>query len=418
MRSLPGPDNVTRVVFANGLTVLVRENHAAPVAVLEGSLPAGSLHEPADKAGLAAFTAQMLTRGSAGYDFDAFNDTIEAVGGNLTVAADTHSTDFSITCLSEDFPTLVSVLADVLQRPTLPDDHVAKVRQKRLVQLQERDQDTASVANLRFHEAIFGRSHPYGRAGSGYLETIGAITRDDLVAFHAQHYTPHGAIVVVAGDVQTGAVLDLLQSAFGNWSGPAADQTTPPFPASGSAAPIRATIPGKVQSDLVIGARAVARHDADFYAVRVANCILGQFGLMGRLGESVREELGLAYYCYSSLLAESAGGAWLASAGVDPANTEQAIDRILHEFAILGDAGVDAEELADSQAYLTGVVPLTLETNEGVASMLLNMEWHDLGLDFLYRYDEIIYGVTTEDVRRVTSKYLRPQQCTVVVAGP
>ena len=153
-------------------------------------------------------------------------------------------------------------------------------------------------------------------------------------------------------------------------------------------------MPGKVQSDIVIGARGVARSDPDYYAVRVANCILGQFGLMGRLGERVREEQGLAYYAYSSNMADLAGGAWTAAAGVNPANVEQAIESILHEFADIGAAGVSSEELTDSQSYLTGVLPLTLETNDGVASTLLNMEWHGLGLDYLLRYRELINSVT------------------------
>jgi zinc protease len=174
----------------------------------------------------------------------------------------------------------------------------------------------------------------------------------------------------------------------------------------------------KVQSDLIVGAPAIRRDDPDFYAVRVANCILGQFGLMGRLGARVREEQGLAYYAYSSVVAEQIGGVWMASAGVNPEHIEQAIESIRQEFAALGAEPVPAEELADSQSYLTGVLPLMLETNEGVASTLLSIEWNDLGLDYLQRYPELIAGVTTEDIQRVARTYLDPARCTVVVAGP
>jgi zinc protease len=174
----------------------------------------------------------------------------------------------------------------------------------------------------------------------------------------------------------------------------------------------------KVQSDVVIGVPAIARSHPDFYAVRVANCILGQFGMMGRLGTRVREEQGLAYYAYSSLMTEMVGGVWVAGAGVNPANVDAAIASIEDEFARIGEDAVAAEELADSQAYLTGVLPLTLETNEGVAGTLLSMEWFDLGLDYLLRYTDLIYGVTAEDVRRVCAEYLRPERCVTVVAGP
>jgi zinc protease len=413
-----GPETIARVVFANGITVLVRENHAAPVAVLQGTLRAGAMHETGIQAGLASLTAGMLSRGSQRYDFDAFNDVVEGAGANLTFGADTDSTDFGITCLSEDFAPLVEVLADALRRPLFPADQFEKLRRQRLVYLRERDQDTGSVASLQFHEALFGRDHPYGRATSGYVETLETLQLDELVAFHAQRFTPQGAILVVTGDVETASVLDLLQRHFGDWEGPMPERTFPPLIARTPGEPRQIVMADKVQSDLVIGAPAIRREDPDFYAVRVANCILGQFGLMGRLGERVREEQGLAYYAYSSVVAEQIGGVWMASAGVNPEHVEQAAASIAQEFARLGAEPVPADEVADSQSYLTGVLPLMLETNEGVASTLLSMEWNNLGLDYLQRYPELIRCVTAEDIQRVARTYLDPARCTVVVAGP
>ena len=177
-------------------------------------------------------------------------------------------------------------------------------------------------------------------------------------------------------------------------------------------------MPDKVQSDIVIGCQAVPRGHPDFYAIRVANTILGRFGMMGRLGESLREDQGLAYTCSSSQDAERAGGAWLAVAGVQPDDVELAIEAIQHEFDRLGNELVPLDELRDSQAYMTGIVPLALETNAGVASTLVNMEWYGLGLDYLQRYNELIYAVTPEDVLRVAQQYLRPDNSVLVVAGP
>ncbi len=414
----PNPSDITRVAFSNGLTVLVRENHTAPVAVLQGSLAVGSMHEKPAQAGLAAFVAAMLSRGSRHYDFDAFNEAVESVGGNLTFGVDAHSTDFGVTCLREDFADLVAVLADALRRPTFPAVQVEQVRRQSLVNLQERDEDTAGVANLRFYETLYGRQHPYGRATSGYAETIKPLQGDDLTAFHTAHYTPDQGVIVVTGDVETQRVLDLLGSHFGDWhAAPAQRQLAPPLSCP-TPQRVAAVMDDKVQSDIVIGAPGIARSHPDFYAVRVANCILGQFGLMGRLGTSVREEQGLAYYAYSSTLAEIAGGVWLAAAGVNPDHVEDALASIEAEFIRIGRQGVSAEELADSQAYLTGVLPLTLETNEGVAATLLSMEWYGLGLDYLLRYKEMIYAVTVADIQRVCAEYLRPERCVTVVAGP
>jgi zinc protease len=415
--AFPGPDNVYRTQLDNGITLLVRENHTAPVAVLDGYLPVGSVHESADRAGLASFTASLLTRGSSQFDFDTFNETVESVGASISVGTGDHITNFGTESLVEDFPQMVELLADVLRRPTFPAEQMERVRGQRLVYLQEREQDTRGVASRRFHELLYG-DHPYGRPGSGYPETIQAISREDIVAFHRDYYGPQGAIVVVSGDVSTDSVVELITAHFGDWNGATPQQSLPPVVPQTDIRRELIAMPGKVQSDVLIGSLAIARSDPDYFAVRVANSILGQFGLMGRLGEVVREEQGLAYYSYSMLDADIGPGPWLAAAGVNPANVELAVESIRSEFARLGGEPVSDEELSDSKANMTGRLPLALETNDGVASNLLNMEWYGLGLDFLYQYADKINAVTAEDVQRVAAKYLRPDVYTLVVAGP
>lgn len=416
--TLPGPETIFQTTLSNGLTILVRENHASPVVALQGSLRVGSAHEAPQQAGLAAFVANMLTRGSERYDYDAFNAAVENVGASLTASADIHSTDFSLTSLSEDFERLLALLADLMRRPTFPEEHIERLRRMKLVRIQEREQDTASVAARRFNETLFGRNHPYGRMTEGYLETVAALKRQDMVDFHRRYFSPQGAVLAIAGDVEAQRAVDVIGKLFGDWEAP----LVPPSPIErvriDGGRRLHASLPGKVQSDIVIGAYGVRRRDPDFYAVRVANSILGQFGMMGRLGERVREQQGLAYYCYSTFIAEQEDGVWFAAAGVNPADVEAAVESILDEFRRLCTEPVSPEELSDSQAYLTGVAPLTLETNEGVASTLLSMAWHDLGLDYLQRYPSLIYGVSAEDVQRVATEHLQPERCVVSIAGP
>ena len=241
-----------------------------------------------------------------------------------------------------------------------------------------------------------------------------------MKTFYQSFYPPSQGVIVETGDVEAQAVIDLLGDKLGDWQGPAAARAMVQPPAVISTTPGRMVVPmaDKVQADIVLGVAAIQRDHPDFYALRVANSILGQFGLMGRLGARVREEQGLAYYAYSSLAADLVGGVWTAAAGVSPDHVEAAITSIQEEFARIGAEGVSDEELADSQAYLTGHLPLTLETNEGVASTLLSMEWYGLGLDYLLRYQELIYGVTRQDVQRVCAEYLRSDRLLTVVAGP
>jgi zinc protease len=415
--SWPGPHDTTRTVLDNGMTVLVRANRAAPVVVLEGMLRAGAVDDPPGRTGLSSFTANMLTRGSARYDYARFNEAIESVGASLSITSDSDGASVGITCLSEDFPTLVDILADALRRPAFPQEQFDLVRRQKLVRLQERDQETAAVANLRFYETVYA-GHPLGKPVSGYIESVSAITCDEVAAFHARHYGPQGGIFAVSGDVDPQAAVDLLATCLGDWTAGVPDRVLPPPPPLRERVRLDVAMADKVQSDLVLGVQSVPRVHPDFYAVRLANTVLGVFGMMGRLGEVVRERQGLAYYVYSTQDAGLDTGVWMAGAGVNPAQMGRALDSILAEIERLSREPVTAEELADSKAYLTGVVPLTLETNDGIASTLLNMEWYGLGLDFLDRYSGLIDAVTVEDVQRVAQAYLRPDAIAIVTAGP
>lgn len=417
VQAFPGPESVSRVVMPNGITVLVRPNPSAPVAVLEGYLRAGSVDEPAEKAGLASFTASLVSRGSAQYDFDRYNEAVESVGASISVGGGSHATNFSSESLVEDFPLMVEILADILQRPTFPPEQIERVRGQWLVHLQEREQNTRSVAYRRFNELIYG-AHPYARPSSGYTETIQAISRGDVADFHQKFYQPAGAIVVVSGDVQPEEVQALIDQQFGDWTGAGPGGAIPPVERTDGVQRKSFALPGKVQADIAIGCLAIARKDPDYYAVQVANNILGQFGMMGRLGETVREQQGLAYYSYSLLNTNIGVGPWMALAGVNPQNVNRAVDSILHEFARLGQEPVSDEELSDSIANMTGTLPLRLETNDGVASTLLNMEWFGLGLDYLQTYQERIRAIRQEDVQRVAAAYLRTDAYTLVTAGP
>lgn len=420
-QTMIGPETVHRVQTPNGITILVRPNPSAPVVMLEGALRAGSVDEPANLTGLASFTASLVSRGSASYDFDRFNEAVESVGASVSAGGGTHVTNFGSESLVEDFPLMVEILADILQQPTFPTEHIERVRNQRLVRLQEREQSTRSVSYRRFSEMIYG-DHPYGPPTSGYIETVQEINRDHVARFHQDHYRPNQAIVVVSGDVEPEDVVALLESQFGDW--PAAVEPPPPAhtipPVTGANGIQRKTfpMPGKVQSDVVVGCLAIPRKHPDYHAVQVANNILGQFGMMGRLGENVRERQGLAYYSYSALDADIGIGPWVAFAGVNPQNVDQAIDSILHEFERLGQEPVSDEELSDSIANMTGTLPLRLETNDGVASILLNIEWFGLGLDYLQTYQDRIKAITAEDVQRVAAQYLRTDAYTLVTAGP
>jgi zinc protease len=177
-------------------------------------------------------------------------------------------------------------------------------------------------------------------------------------------------------------------------------------------------MPSKSQADLVLGWIGPERQADDYYAAYVGNTILGQLGLGGRIGENVREKEGLAYYATSSLQGGAGPGPWFAYAGVNPVAIDKAVDLILVEVKRFCKEPVNDEELADAKAYLTGVLPLQMETNEGVASILVDTHLHELGDDFIVRYPDIINGITKDDIQATAQKYLNDDVYALSIAGP
>lgn len=416
--ALPGPDNVLRRVLPNGVIVLVRENWSAPSVVLEGYLQVGNLDEPAELTGLASYTAGMLGRGTRRRSFAEINEIVEGVGAAIGFSAGRYTTHFSTKSLVEDLDLVLDVLADELRRPVFPDEHIEKLRGLRMTAIAERENDTRQMAGLAFRELLYG-AHPLGRNLLGSRQTNAIIERDDLVGFYETYYRPSGLVVVVVGAVPAEEAVKKVAAAFGDWEGARpARPDLPPVPALQATREQQVPMPGKSQADIMLGWPAMRRLDPDFEAARLANTVLGVFGMMGRLGANVRERHGMAYYAFSRLEADKQSGIWMATAGVNPANVDRSIQAVLAEIQRLCDERVPDAELEDSKRYLTGSLPLRLETNDGVASTLADMEWQELGLDYVQRYADTINALTVEDVQAAAQKYLDAKTYVLTVAGP
>ncbi|MBT3712171.1 MAG: insulinase family protein, partial [Anaerolineae bacterium] len=199
--TFPGTDDITRVVLENGITVLCRTNFNSPSVVLRGNLPAGSLFDPEEKLGLADFTTSMLMRGTENRDFLAIYDSLESVGASFGFSAGMHTVGFGGRALAEDLPLLMGMLSEGLRQPTFPDEHIEKLRSQHLAGLAIRDQDTGDMAELIFDEMLYA-GHPYRHTGDGTLETIQAITRDDLIEFHQSKYGPRDMVITVVGAIE------------------------------------------------------------------------------------------------------------------------------------------------------------------------------------------------------------------------
>ncbi len=416
-----GLSSATRQTLPNGMVVLVLNNPSSPTVSLRGEIRMGAIHETADRSGLADFTASALIRGTRSRTFQAIITETEERGCSIGADAGNHLSGFYGKALSEDLPLMLDILADMLRYPTFPEAEMEKLRNQLLIDLREYEEDTGMRASRALRSLLYPPDHPYSRMAFGTIETIQNISRDDMVAFH-QHYPPAATSIAIAGDVQPEAVVEAVARVFGDWNPPRTSLplsvSLPEVPPLTGVERCNITIPGKVQSDILMGVHGIRRTDPDYYAFLVGNLILGQLGLFGRLGDNVREKQGLAYHVSSSLQAGLGAGPWVAAAGVNPSSVEQAIQAILDEIEQFKREGPTSEELSDARAYLTGSMVLVLESNAGLASALLDLEIYGLGLDFVERFPDIINRVSREEIIATARTYLSTEHYVVAVAGP
>ncbi|HNA90435.1 MAG TPA: pitrilysin family protein, partial [Anaerolineales bacterium] len=343
----------------------------------------------------------------------------ESTGASMGFDSGVHNINFGGRALVEDLPLLLKLLSESLITPTFPTEEMERLRAQMLTGLALRAQDTSDMADMVFEKLLYG-DHPYGRPTDGFVETIKSITQADLESFHRLHFGPRGLVISIVGAIQPKKAVEVVEKFLGGWQVPG-QMEAPPLP---PLRPVRKSlkrhhaITGKSQSDLVVGMLGPKRKSPDYMAASLGNSVLGQFGMMGRIGEVVREKSGLAYYAYSSLHAGIGPGSWEVVAGVNPLNVKKTLGLIEKELRRFVKSGVSKEELADSQANYVGRLPLSLESNGGMVSALLNIHRYDLGMDYYQRYEGLVRSVTRENVVEAARKYIDPDRLVIATAGP
>lgn len=404
----------------NGTTLLYAQRSETHAVSVRASFPAGSARESAGTAGLAALTAATLRRGAAGRTALEIADAVERLGGSFSVWAGTEEAGFSVKCLGRDLEAVLDVVRDVMTRPAFAPEELEKTRGEALNALRELEDSSRAQVNRVMMTALYPPGHPYARLVAGTEESLRALDSRDLRAFHEAYYGAHGMRVAAAGAIQP----DSLKRHLSRWF--TARDAPPPMPAlrvcargapEGSAMQV-ISMPHKTQADVGLAGPAISRDDPDYYALSMITLILGGLGLMGRLGERVRDREGLAYGVSCRAACRLWGGEWHAGAGVGPANVERAVAAIRAEVEQVREVLVTPEELEDAQDYLIGSLPLRMESNEGTAAYLLNCEYYGLGLDYLWRFPDIIRRLDRHALRAAAQRYLDPSTAHVAVAGP
>ena len=408
-----------RTILDNGAVLLTKPTHTTPAVAINLAVRAGSAADPAGLPGATWLLSRVLDRGTATRSAADIAEELDNRGITLTMTVTRHLFSLICACLTDDFEPVLALLGDILMSPTLPAEEIATRKGEVITSIRQDEDNPAVRATESLMALLYPAGHPYGRRTKGSIEIVESLSRQQLLTLHADRFSPSELTAVVVGDVEPSRVKDVAAGVFGAWRNPVPAPLQLPL-VKPATARRRLVIPmmNKSQADIACGFVTMTRRDPAYYALWLMNNAFGQYSIGGRLGDSIRERQGMAYYVSSALDANIAEGPLVIRAGVSPANVDRAVASIDEEVVRLLDEGLTAKELDESRRYLIGSIPRALETNEAIANFFQVAEFFDLGLDYDQRLPGLLGAVTLDDVNAAARRFLNPDRATVVIAGP
>jgi zinc protease len=402
--------------MANGMTVLVLEQHFLPIVEIHALIKAGSAQDIPEKAGVANLVASLLDEGTTTRSSKQLAEQIDFVGGSLEVKAGEDFTTASARVLKKDVDLGFTLLADILLHPAFPKQEFDRVRSQILGEIASDNDDPGHVALKAFNQLVF-HNHPYRWPVNGTEETLSKVTLADVQSFYAKEYIPNQVILTVVGDITVEQATGLVLTHFGSWKKGAVQTRAVKKPGNIERKAVQLIDKDLTQSTIVLGHGGISRTNPDFYAVTVMNHILGAGGFSSRLMDSIRDKQGLAYGIMSHYEARAMPGSFWVNLQTKTESTNQAISGVLAEIKAMRENPVSDLELAEAKAFLIGSFPLRLDSTAKLTQVLAQVEFFGLGFEYFSQYPKWIERVTKEDVQRVARQYLDPQHYALVVVG-
>ena len=403
--------------LSNGLRVIVASKPGLPLVSASLRMPAGAALDPQGKAGLAAMTADLVTRGTATRSASEIASQIESLGASIGAGAGVDATDVSISTRSDKAAQAFAIMADVVMHPVFAEEEFERAKQETLDGLMLSLRQPSSVASMTMTRALYGET-AYG--GVITPESVEAITAADLKTFHAARWLPAGAVLVIAGDVTAEEGFALAESAFGASPPPRAGGMGVDVTAAAQALPrpraIVVDIPEIGQAAVLLGRVGPSRLSPDYVDAAVANAVLGG-GYSSRLNSEIRIKRGLSYGAGASLPARKMAAPLIGSAQTRNDAVAQVVDLLGSEFARLGNEPIGEKELSARKAYMIGNFGRSVETTAGLAGQYSALAQFNLPLERLQTYSAEIAGVTVERAGAAARKYHDPATATLVIVG-
>lgn len=410
------PPALEERTLPNGLRVVAARRGTVPKFTVQLVVSgAGLAADGEGRVGLAAFTADAVLEGTATRTSEQIRREAFGMGGSLVAGSGQDFSAIEASGLSEYMPALLALVADVAMNPSFPEDELAALKTRQLQALLQQQASPQFLSNRAFREALFGE-HPYARVAPREAD-LKALTRASVAAFHAGHYRPDRATLIVVGNVSAADVFEAAEKALGGWT--RTGGRIPPLPPVAPPAERRLVFvdrPGSVQSSISFGNIAVRRSDPRWYALSLTNTLLGG-SFNSRLTRKLREEKGYTYSPQSQFSAFADAGLYRFAADVRNEVTGAAIRDMEAEIARLQDEGANAGELADIKQYARGLFSIRMAASDLIADDLLTVYVFGLPKDYLERYQSRIGAVTPDEVKQAAGLLVTPGRSVLAIVG-
>jgi zinc protease len=399
----------------NGLRVIVTRQAAVPKVSVTLTVLSGYSSDPADLTGLAALTADVVQEGTKTRTSKEIRKQVFGMGGSLTAGVSQDYSSLSVRGLAEFAPQLIELVADVAMNPTLPADEIAILKQQRMQNVMQQKASPQFLSNRTFRRALFG-SHPYART-SETEATLNAIDRTKIEAFHASHYRPNNAFLLVVGAVDPAAIVTVAEKMLGGWA--RGEVPKPAFPAPPPLSGRKVYFvqrPNSIQSSISVGNFAIKRGDPRWYEVTLANTIYGG-AFNSRIVRNIREEKGYTYSPGSQLTGFADAGFYRFSADVRNEVTGATLAEVFKEMDTMRGETVESGELTGAKSYLRGIFPIQTASQAGLAATLNNVYIFGLPKDYAETFGAKIAAVSPDQVKSAAGTLLGSQNSVIAIVG-
>jgi zinc protease len=405
---------ITRYRLKNGIQLMLMEYRRAPTLTVKALFPGGGWGDPAEKAGVAAMTADLLKRGTSSRTATQIAEEIDFLGGSLNAGAGDDSLTVSVDVLSKDADAGLNLLADVIRRSVFPAEEIERERQLTLAYLQSLPDDPEATATRVATETVFG-GHAYGVFHT--ITSVNRITRDDLLRYYQRFVVPDRLTIIAVGSFSTAQMIEKLRARFEDW---ASTGVATPRMVEARPAPRRFLLidkPDATQTQVRLIRSAFPRNHPDFYAAQLADAMLGG-GFTSRLVDEIRVNRSLTYGISSHFRLQKHGGSLAISTFTRIETTRAILDAVNGVLKRTAERGFTAQELQKAKSYLSGMFALRLQTPDALADILAAMALYNLPADYLQTYLPRLLSVSLADVNRIARAFYHPETFSVVLVAP